>query len=668
MKSFKFLIILLFLSINSFAQTSTGWQTIYESNIGKIDMMVTFNDPNAKKHMHQTGVYFRTNIPYSVHISVYCKEITSGYDNGKPRYNQQLQSTFFNKANNWRESDVLVSGDVKSFKGAYINYLEIDNQVLFRNGQEISQFYYSTNNSSSTNQNTQNSSNTSQNSTGSSGTSSMNRGGNIVTEGNSYNNIDSEKNQSYQQFKQNGEKLVKEQKFFEAKQEFQKSLQYSVNDSQIDYANKMIAFCDEYSKKNEKYDNVSKGLQTTSEILDKVFEKDKTNVFGNNQKDTSENLYKFNQEFEELKNGINQENDLLTIERKIRNYLNSIKINYQSEVNNDKNLFKQIYYANSSIIIEVNGKENQIELKFDKKYLNLGEKIYSDIKNPFLKTITTNKLFPYIIIYKVTPKNNSNKLSFNSSVELINKINKNDISIEEMSELIKNYFESFGYKSFKIDFSDKSLIQITYFGFHINLYTTNTNSIRVIEIVSKSSSTINEIIQKLENKNFVYSNSEDYYFLRYNFNNQNGLNTNEDIAKLLEKYNKIISDYSKDNNSINLESKLRALINEEPEILNVDKQFYITYSSVLTSNASKLYDEGKFSDAEKKIRESLKYDNDNVLTNQYLFNILIYKYNDKKIKDVKDIIKELNILIDKLTLIDKENISQYLEIKNKINK
>lgn len=188
MKNFKFLIILLFLNVNSFAQTSTGWQTIYESNIGKIDMMVTINDPNAKKHMWHSGVYFRTNIPYFVQITVYAKEIQQGFDNGKVRYNDHLQGTNFRKSTGWRESDVLTS-DVRSFKGAYINYLEIDNQVLFRNGQEISQFYYNingSNNSSSTNQNTQNSANTSQNSTSSSGTSSMNRGGNIVT-GNSTN-------------------------------------------------------------------------------------------------------------------------------------------------------------------------------------------------------------------------------------------------------------------------------------------------------------------------------------------------------------------------------------------------------------------------------------------------------------------------------------------------
>lgn len=161
MKNFKFLIILLLLSVNSFAQTSTGWQTIYESNIGKIDMMVTINDPNAKKHMWHSGVYFRTNIPYYVQITVYAKEIQQGFDNGKSRYNDHLQGTNFIKSTGWRESDVLVS-DVRSFKGAYINYLEIDNQVLFRNGQEISQFYYNTNgssNSSSTNQNGNNTSN-----------------------------------------------------------------------------------------------------------------------------------------------------------------------------------------------------------------------------------------------------------------------------------------------------------------------------------------------------------------------------------------------------------------------------------------------------------------------------------------------------------------------------
>lgn len=155
MKIFRFLIILFFLSVNAFAQTSTGWRTIYESNIGKIDIMVTINDPNAKKHMWHSGVYFRTNIPYSVQIEVNCKEIIAGFDNGKPRFNDYLQGTFFTKASNWRESGVLTS-DVRSFKGLYVKYLEIENQVLFRDGQEISQFYYNTNssnNSSSTNQN-----------------------------------------------------------------------------------------------------------------------------------------------------------------------------------------------------------------------------------------------------------------------------------------------------------------------------------------------------------------------------------------------------------------------------------------------------------------------------------------------------------------------------------
>lgn len=185
-----------------------------------------------------------------------------------------------------------------------------------------------------------------------------------------------------------------------------------------------------------------------------------------------------------------------------------------------------------------------------------------------------------------------------------------------------------------------------------------TGDFQATNSVSKESS-----INKQEKSNFVEKQS------KKDNSNKNENYSYENAKKISEEYNNYISQYNNDKDAIKLELNLKKLLFEHPDIFTtLDKQFYIFYSSVLTSNASKLYDEGKFNDAEKKIRESLKYDSDNVTTNQYLFNILIFKYNDKKIKNVKDIIKELNILIDKLSLIDKENISQYLEIKNKINK
>lgn len=372
------------------------------------------------------------------------------------------------------------------------------------------------------------SSNTSQNSTGSSGTSSMNRGSNIVTEETSSNKIDTEKNQSYQQFKQNGEKLVKEQKFFEAKQEFQKSLQYSVNDSQIAYANKMIAFCDEYSKKNEKYDNVSKGIDIANDIINNISKKD--NVFGKKTIDNSENLFKNNQIFQKIVNAINNNENVIVIKDCILNYFFELGFEIQNSYQTNDNLSFGYGFKNN-IGMEVIKNPNKLIIQFPSDKNNFGKLMLKNLKNTNVigKSILTNK---YNIEY--SPKNqidltnfsidNQNTSSNNSLIEEIDaqKFNSNDMILK-----IKNYFEKLNYKYISTNnySDDLSILKFEKFFISINSVSNYVSAIS-IDIPNENKHILNELKSKMITKKFkektIHQHSVALYYdvpLNQNINN-----------------------------------------------------------------------------------------------------------------------------------------------------
>ena len=372
--------------------------------------------------------------------------------------------------------------------------------------------------------------NTSQNSTGSTGTSSMNRDGYIGNNSISSNKIDSEKNQSYQQFKQNGESLLKERKFSEAKEEFQKSLQYSVNDSQIAYSNKMIAFCDEYSKKNEKYDNISKGIDLTKDIINSLSKKD--NVFGKKTIDDSSILFKNSQSFQEIINSVNGNDDVVIIKNKFLNYFFELGFDIKNTYQTKDNLSFGYGFKNN-IGIEIKKNPNKIIIQFPSDKNNLGKLILKELNNNKIigKSILTNK---YNIEY--TPETQIDLTNFsidNQNISdknlLIEEIDLQKYSSQDMILRIKNYFEKLNYKYISTNYYGEELSILKFEDFYVSINSKfNYVSAISIDIPNEKKYILNELKSKMIISKFSERNIHQHSIaLYYNATIKQNISKNE---------------------------------------------------------------------------------------------------------------------------------------------
>lgn len=241
MKNFKFLIILLFLSVNSFAQKSgdgkTDWSPWIKTCFANLYVSIKCNGytpdipdgknwawnirfkntGNQNSHFSVDSWFLQTNERFNwgrwdVKANSESTHTTLYYKTPPPAQNKNISDFWGFKITRYIENPT-DDWTIKSYACNGI-YAVCDYNCNESNSQANS------NNSSPTNQNTQNSTNTSQNSTGSSGTSSMNRGGNIVTgnstntnsEGTGWNGNNSASNQQEQQRIQQ-ELVRKEQQF-----------------------------------------------------------------------------------------------------------------------------------------------------------------------------------------------------------------------------------------------------------------------------------------------------------------------------------------------------------------------------------------------------------------------------------------------------------------------
>jgi len=116
---------------------SSGWQTVYSGLSGDIQINVIINDPLAIKNKWTSGFYFKTNISSYVQVSIAAKEWTASYN--KTFINEYVQggsAVFLKGVKGWRESGIGV-GPVISYKGLYIKYLKIGEDVIYQNGQRV---------------------------------------------------------------------------------------------------------------------------------------------------------------------------------------------------------------------------------------------------------------------------------------------------------------------------------------------------------------------------------------------------------------------------------------------------------------------------------------------------------------------------------------------------
>lgn len=313
MKSFKFLILLLFLSCYSFGQNNTtydsGWVKIFSSEIGEIQYKIIINDNSISSGDYKSSIYFRTNIPYQVIFEMYADEIQNWYDieNSKVRYKKDnsvnpaytfIAKGGFDKENGWRTSKQWKS-TITYYKFPYLNYLNINNQDIIKNGIIISTKIKldETNNSNS------------QNSTGSSGTSSMNRGGNVVTgsstntnsEGTGWNGNNGSSNNNYNQQIQNQNTKTTEAfdlynstgNYEEAKRKLIEAKNNAPDEASRQVAQQNLDKLDKVEKRNQNVETISKTIDFTTDLIKTMHEEKKKAMFAEIEQIEKERMEKF---------------------------------------------------------------------------------------------------------------------------------------------------------------------------------------------------------------------------------------------------------------------------------------------------------------------------------------------------------------------------------------
>lgn len=273
MKSFKFLIIILFLNINSFAQKSgdgkTDWSPWIKTCFANLYVSIKCNGytpdipdgknwawnirfkntGNQNSHFSVDSWFLQTNERFTwgrwdVKANSESTHTTLYYKTPPPAQNKNISDFWGFKITRYIENPT-DDWTIKSYACNGI-YAVCDYNCNEKKSQANS------NNSSTTNQNTQNSANTSQNSTGSSGTSSMNRGGNVVT-GNS--NSQNPNNLQEEIARQQQEKI---------------RLQQEKTNQEVERANQQL---DEIRKKHqENIKNIERENTENQELINKNLE------------------------------------------------------------------------------------------------------------------------------------------------------------------------------------------------------------------------------------------------------------------------------------------------------------------------------------------------------------------------------------------------------------
>ena len=298
MKNFTFLIVLLLLSVNSFAQKrgdgKTDWSPWTKTCFANLYVSIkcngyipdTSNETNNKKNW-SWNIRFKNTGNQNSHFSFESwflqnnEKFMSGrfdlkantewdwetqyFSTPPPSPNKNISDFWGFKITRYIENPT-DDWTIKSYACNGI-YAVCDYNCNEKNSQANS------NNSSLTNQNTQISTNTSQNSTGSSGTSSMNRGGNVVT-GNS--NTQNQNNPQEEIASQQQEKIRLQQE--KTNQEVEKANQDIAKAKEKIYEQSRQEQIEEQNRQNQVL------LSTTNIINESVnnsIQKSKTNKIDN---------------------------------------------------------------------------------------------------------------------------------------------------------------------------------------------------------------------------------------------------------------------------------------------------------------------------------------------------------------------------------------------------
>lgn len=331
MKNFKFLIILLFLSVNSFAQKSgdgkTDWSPWIKTCFANLYVSIKCNGytpdipdgknwawnirfkntGNQNSHFSVDSWFLQTNERFNwgrwdVKANSESTHTTLYYKTPPPAQNKNISDFWGFKITRYIENPT-DDWTIKSYACNGI-YAVCDYNCNESNSQANS------NNSSSTNQNTQNSSNTSQNSTGSSGTSSMNRGGNVVTgnsnntnsEGTGWNgNNGSSNNNNYNQQIQNQNTKTTEAfdlynstgNYEEARRKLVEAKNNAPDEVSRQVAQQNLDKLDKVEKRNQNVETISKTIDFTTDLIKTMREEKKKAMFAEIEQIEKERMEKF---------------------------------------------------------------------------------------------------------------------------------------------------------------------------------------------------------------------------------------------------------------------------------------------------------------------------------------------------------------------------------------